>query len=143
MEVPSNEGDQDKSDQDSDEQDGSDDDNPAPDNGGASNPPTRAARSSISGSSKVHWTLQEDELLREGEAPRCSGLTSFVSHSLFWTVVRLHGTKWTALVPGKTLSQCKRRCTRLNLNVIKGGWTATVLDKSLSRSSTERNVGPS
>lgn len=73
MEVPANEGegDQDKSDQDSDEQDGSDGDNPAPlsgnDNEGAPNPPTRAARSSISGSSKVHWTLQEDELLREGE----------------------------------------------------------------------------
>eukprot|EP01036_Dinobryon_divergens_P023733 gene23733-32115_t len=71
VEVPANEGegDQDKSDQDSDEQDGSDGDNPAPlsgnDNEGAPNPPTRAARSSISGSSKVHWTLQEDELLRE------------------------------------------------------------------------------
>jgi hypothetical protein len=68
--------DQDKSDQDSDGQDGSEDDNAAPlssnGNEGASNPPIRA---SISGSSKVHWTQQEDELLREGESPLRSDLS--------------------------------------------------------------------
>lgn len=91
MEVPAIEGDQDKSDQDSDEQDGSDGDNPAPPPAPplSGNPPTstRAARSSISGSSKVHWTQQEDELLREGEETAvqlCSAvlwsyLISFVS----------------------------------------------------------------
>ena len=50
-------------DQDSDDQDGSDDDNPSP-----VRSDEVVVKPSISASSKVHWTQQEDELLREGDA---------------------------------------------------------------------------
>ena len=99
------------------------------DHEGASQPPSITGRATVAVSSKGRWTSEEDELLRQGEEePQRCGLPP-PSDSCTWTVMPPPGGKWTALVPGKTLSQCSSRCTRLH--PAKGGWTAKVRCRTL------------
>ena len=99
------------------------------DHEGASQPPSVTGRATVAVSSKGRWTSEEDALLRQGEEePQRCGLPP-PSDSCTWTVMPPPGGKWTALVPGKTLSQCSSRCTRLH--PAKGGWTAKVRCRTL------------